>query len=183
VKRSAALIALLAIAACAAYPTSRTFYEPHASDGTPTNRTSCGYVNTRDSIRRTIDGVEISISPAHENIGQPHPASLPTSIGFTYRRAEVQVDLSKIRVRTEPDGATFEGEILEQRVRPTRRMEGEFLWNRGQLLFPKPAGLSEGITYVFLPGALQVGGREIVVSPFRFTRVTKQDVYYGSINC
>ena len=95
----------------------------------------------------------------------------------------MQADFSKIRLRTEADGRTFEGAVLEQRIESIRLIDGQFLSHRARLQFPEPTGLAGRIAYVFLPDALQVNSRLIAVSPFRFSRVTKQDVYYGSINC
>lgn len=177
------LLASLVLTGCAIYPTSRTFYEPNGADGKLENRTSCGYTKTRDSIRRTVEGIEISLSPSEEKFSPPYPASLPTYISFTYRVPGVQVDFSKIVLRTEPGGVVIEGRMLNTYERPTRRVDGEFHIKVGRLLFPEPAGVPEQVTFIFKPGALMLDGRAIPVLPFRFSRVTRDDVYYGSINC
>ncbi|MDP1928442.1 MAG: hypothetical protein Q8K62_08025 [Thiobacillus sp.] len=177
------LLASFVLAGCAVYPASRTFYEPNAADGKLENRTSCGYTNTRDSIRRTVEGVEIWLSPSDEKLSAPYPTSLQTNISFTYRISGVQVDFSKIVLRTEPEGVVIGGQVLSTYERPTLRIDGEFQRQTGQLLFPAPAGVPEQITIIFKPGALTVDGRVIPISPFRFSRVTRSDIYYGSINC
>lgn len=178
-----ALIASLILTGCAVYPTSRTFYEPNAEDGKLENRNSCGYTNTRDSIRRVVEGIEIALSPSEEKLSSPYPVSLPISISFTYRTPGVQVNYSKIVLRTEPEGVVNEGRVLKAYENPIRRIDGEFNIQRGYLLFPEPSGVPERITIIFKPGALSVDGRAIPVLPFRFSRVTRNDVYYGSINC
>lgn len=176
-------LASLVLTGCAIYPTSRTFYEPNPADGKLENRTSCGYTKTRDSIRRTVEGIEISLSPSEEKLSIPYPTSLQTYITFTYRIPGVQVDFSKIVLRAEPGDAVIEGRVLNAYERPTRRVDGEFYIKVASLQFPEPAGVPEQVTFIFKPGALMLDGRAIPVLPFRFTRVTRDDVYYGSINC
>src|SRR5689334_2291515 len=98
------LLTLVAIlGGCAIYPTSRTFYEPEAADGKPRNRVSCGYIRTRDVVTRVVEGIEISIAPADEEIADPRPGDLKTFFTFTFpgptfRSASIHVDPSKIKV-------------------------------------------------------------------------------------
>ena len=180
--RASVLLTVVCLSACAAYPTTRTFYEPDQADGKPENRASCGYMNTKDSIRRIVDGIEISISPAEENISTYGAGDLETFFGFSFRGADVRIDPSKIKV-TDGSQAIFQGQVLEQSTRPTRRPNGTFTWTTLRLVYPAPAGRIERLTYVFEPGSVTFDGKPVPVSAFNFTRVTKSDVYYGSINC
>lgn len=49
-------------------------------------------------------------------------------------------------------------------------------------VLPRPAS-SDEIAVVFLSGFIKLDGKQVEVAPFRFHKVTKLDVYYGSINC
>jgi hypothetical protein len=49
------------LAGCVVYPTSRTFYEPTAGEGSLRNQTGCGFLHTRDTVERTVNGVRVAV--------------------------------------------------------------------------------------------------------------------------
>jgi hypothetical protein len=134
-----------------------------------------------------VEGIEISIAPADEEIADPRPGDLKTFFTFTFpgptfRSASIHVDPSKIKV-ADDDGRLYQGRVLQEETRPSGRSDGIYTETIARLVYPEPAGRSRKLTYVFEPGSVMLGGRKIAIAPFRFTLVTKNDVYYGSINC
>ncbi len=174
---------VVTVCGCAVYPTTRTFYQADPADGTPQNRTSCGYTNTKDSVLRVVQGVEIFISPGTEELPANAVPSLVVQMGFSYPDGMANVVVDSAKIHVEVDGVTLKPEVVSASDRVDRRSKGYYRWISMQLRYPPPSGLTDQVKFVFQPGALQIDGHVVSVAPFRFSRVTKSDVYYGSINC
>lgn len=177
------LVFVIAISGCAVYPVSRTFYQVDPADGTPKNRNSCGYTNTKDSAERLVQGVEIFISPGEKDMSDTPDERLSTTISFSFPDGEVDVIVDPTKIIMEVDGEVLKPETLSATDRITRRSKGLYEWKRVMLIYPAPSGQKDNVKFVFQQGALKINGQIVPVAPFRFSRVTKSDIYYGSINC
>ena len=173
----------LLLGGCALYPTTRTFYEGNPADGVATNRMSCGYIHTRDSLRRVVNGVELDLAPGDESMHEPFSDALTLSVSLTWRDTQAALDISKIELLTDTDGRRFDPKIVNLQTRPIRQAGGTFQWQTARVVYPEPSGLANKVTFVFREDALTVNGQPLAVQPFHFSRVTKKDWYYGSINC
>ena len=175
---------VLAVGACAVYPSTRTFYEVDPSDGTPKNRASCGYTNTKDSVQRMVDGIEIFVSPGKkEDIsGDPDP-TFTVRIQFWLPEGMRDIAVDPSRVEVVVDGEALKPEVVANTERPSRRSQGNYKWLSLQLRYPSPSGLKKHLSVVFQSGAVLLNEHSVAVAPFRFSRVMKSDLYYGSINC
>lgn len=176
-------ISVAILGACATYPVTRTFYEIDPTDGTPKNRASCGYINTKDSAQRIVEGIEIFIAPGKEDVGSNPEPRLPVWMSFYLpdEMGDVAVNPAKIGVVIE--GTVLPPEVLSSTERLARRSQGNYKSKWLELRYPPPSGTADRVTFLFQSGALLLNGQPVAVAPFRFSRVTKSDIYYGSINC
>lgn len=165
------LTAVFAISACVVFPTSRTYYEPNPEDGEPTPSESCGYHRAaNDGLERHVEGVTISVFPYLED---DKPLRISFLISRTARSLAVdttQTELIAGAVIVAPD-TTEENE------------PGPYFSKSITLTFASAADAPPNIALTFKPGFLKVDGTDIALAPFRFRKVTKSDIYYGSINC
>ena len=166
----AAVLALMV--GCIAIPKSRTYYEPNSADGKLIQSASCGWNTTAlDAIERDVDGITLSVYPKYDN---EHPFRVYVLLGRTSKM--VGIDPDKLEVRFS-DGAAS--------VRPsTSSVEdaGPYAFKSINYVFSSSLEASE-IAITFLPGFIRLDGKDNETIQFRFRRVTKFDVYYGSINC
>lgn len=177
--RSFAVIMLAAqmLLGCVVYPTQRTYFEPNAMDGVPTPSQSCGYHNAKnDALVREVDGLHIQVTP-HLEEGKP----LSVTVLFRAPTA-ADVSLEKHELRSLVDGATFLP--VSQKITTYAPDKTHPYYSRWVTLQfqPVPEHLTE-IAIVFPIGSVSLNGQVFNLAPFRFRKVTRSDVYYGSINC
>ena len=167
-----AAILLTALAGCVVVPMNRTYYEPNPADGTPIRSASCGWNATAlDAIKKNVDGITISIYPKYD-VGRPLRFSV--LLGRTTKTADIDPEKVEIRLDDSAEG-----------VRPattSMRDAGPYFFKSIDYGFSSSLDANE-IAITFLPGFIKIDGRDIETTQFRFRRVTKSDVYYGSINC
>jgi len=167
---AASLLTLLV--GCVVAPVSRTYYEPNPADGIPSRSASCGYHRAaEDQLKREIEGITLSVLPRYKE-GQP--LAVYVLLGRTSKT--VELDPKKFEVRF---GAAAVG---EHPATTTVKDAGPYFLKSIAYDF-SPSLAAEDIAVTFLPGFIKLDGKEIPVAPFRFRKVTKLDVYYGSINC
>ncbi len=94
---------------------------------------------------------------------------------------DIAVDPSRVEVVV--DGEALKPEVVANTEHPSRRSQGNYKWLSLQLRYPSPSGLKKHLSVVFQSGAVLLNEHSVAVAPFRFSRVTKSDLYYGSINC
>ena len=165
-------ISLTVMVGCMVIPMNRTYYEPNSADGKPIQSASCGWNATAlDAIERDVDGITLSVYPKYDT---GHPFRVYVLLGRTSKA--VDIDPDKLEVRFS-DGATG--------VRPsTSSVEdaGPYAFKSIDYVFPSSLDANE-IAITFLAGFIKLDGKDTETMQFRFRRVTKSDVYYGSINC
>ena len=151
---------------------NRTYYEPNPADGIPIRSASCGWNATAlDSIKRDVDGITLSVYPTYD---AEHPLRVYVLLGRTSKT--VGLDSEKVEVRYGDNAAG---------IRPATtsvKDAGPYVFKSIDYGFALPPNANE-IAIMFLPGFIKLDGRDIEITQFRFRRVTKSDVYYGSINC
>ena len=167
-----AAILLTALAGCVVAPMNRTYYEPNPADGTPIQSASCGWNATAlDAIKKDVDGITISVYPTYD-AGKPLRFSV--LIGRTTKAADI--DPEKIEIRLGDSAAGVRPETTSMRD------AGPYISKRIDYELSSSLDANE-IVITFLSGFIKLDGRDIEITQFRFRRVTKSDVYYGSINC
>jgi hypothetical protein len=171
------ILAAVAMASCVVYPTQRTYFEPNGQYGTPTPSTSCGYHNARnDALVRDVTRLHVQVSP-HLMEGKP------LSVTVLFRGSSVaDVSPEKYELRSLPSGLAF---------RPISHKINTYMPDRSHPYYSRwlhlefsavPEELNE-IAVVFLSGSVSLNGQVVDLAPFRFSKTTKNDIYYASINC
>lgn len=162
------------LTACVVIPINRTYYEPNPADGIPSKSSSCGYHSTaEDMLRRDVDGntgIILSVLPSQKE-GQP----LSVYLLISKSTFNVTIDPEKLGIRFE------KGEIVRPATTTMKDAGPNFLKSINYV-FPKAFSANE-IAVVFYRGFININGHEIDIAPFRFKKITKPDIYYGSINC
>jgi hypothetical protein len=170
--RATALGLLTLLVGCVVAPVNRTYFEPNPADGTPTRSASCGYHRAaEDQLKRDIEGITLSVLPRYKE-GQP--LAVYVLLGRTSKT--VELDPKKFEVRF---GSAAVG---EHPATTNVKDAGPYFFKSIDYVFP-PSLVADDIAVIFLPGFIKLDGREVAVAPFRFRKVIKLDVYYGSINC
>ena len=179
-----AWMAALSLESCAVYPTSRTFYEPNADDGSVTNRGSCGYMTTHDAIERNVGGVVLKIFIGDEDEPSGRPDTLDVHITASHKEDGTTIDQTKVTVSAEGDSKELHGNFMPPvAAKLGLKWQDDPRYLGISIQYPAPAGTYDAIVVKFASGALRLHGQTLDVQPFRFHRVKKHDVYYGSINC
>ena len=167
-----AAVSLVMLVGCVVVPMSRTYYEPNSADGTPIRSASCGWNATAlDGLKREIDGTAISIFPKYE---KGVPLRIVVLIGRPTRSTELAPEQMELRATDAKTGV--------RSVTTDTKAAGPYFYRSISYSFP-PEFDADEFEVTFLTGFIKIDGREIDVSPFRFKRTTKTDVYFGSINC
>ena len=175
-------VGVVGLSGCVVYPTTRTFYEPNSADGRAQNRSSCGFNKTHDSLERGIDGAIIQVSPGLEREPQALGQTLTVSISIITDPSHAIVKPELIELRSPQSGIARRGTVDRYKVdgpRPGWAHDTHWI----TLTFDLPAGTGTDISIEIPSQALTVNGNMTALAPFRFARVTKKDIYYGSINC
>ena len=160
------------LSGCVVVPMNRTYYEPNAADGTPIRSSSCGWnATSRDALERDVAGVTVSVYPTYE---PGRPLRIYILLSRSDKTVEIVQENVEIKVGDGP-----------QKYRPTAvkiKDAGPYFFKSIDYEFPIADSASE-IAVVFSTGFIKVNGHDMEILPFRFNRVTKSDVFYGSINC
>lgn len=169
-----AIISAVLVSACVVLPVNRTYYEPNPADGKLVRSTSCGWHRTaNDTLERYIDGTNttISVLPRYEE-------EKPLLVHLLIRGSSgVELNAERVELRVGSSKSAVQPRKVEvSDARP-------YFYKSIELTFPPSVSAEEEIAVVLLPGFLTVDGIRMVTTPFRFRKVTKGDVYYGSINC
>jgi hypothetical protein len=181
------LVAVLSLGSCVVYPTERTYYEPNPDDGNYPS--ACGYMTTHNVIERSIDGVDVRIIVGgYDEEPSKRPETLDVYIRVHYQGEGVAIDPTKVSISAEGSATELRGSLLHP---PESQVGHGYQKQAGRvsqtitlnIRYPAPAGLFDALSVKFDSGALQLKGEAQDVRPFRFRRVKKHDVYYGSINC
>jgi hypothetical protein len=172
-------VALIPVAmqACTFYSTDRTFFEPNTEDGKPTKSSSCGF-RLSDALERQLPEALISVAPLYD-----HEHKRPLMISVLVRTTDraVHVNPQAIELQTEV-GRIYQPTDWRRQaygLMPNHRHWNEFV----TLTYTLDAAELRDITIAFRRDAVAVKGKPLEISPFRFTKVTKPDSYYSSINC
>jgi hypothetical protein len=163
---------LIALAGCVVAPMTRTYYEPNPADGKPIRSTSCGWNATAlDALQRDLKEIAVSVFPKYE---KGRPFRVHVLLGRT--SSSMELDPRKLELRTSSENAKIPPDTTNAKA------AGPYFSRSIDYTFPASFDADE-IVVTFLPGFIKLDGKEIDISPFRFKRATKSDVYYGSINC
>jgi hypothetical protein len=180
------------VTSCVLYPTSRTFYEVDPADATPQSRDACGY-SRNDSAVRFVQGIEIGITVGAIRIQENPDPVLDVGVSFSFPEELTGIAVDPKKVWINVGGDLLQPSSVESRESHNLRIDPQgarfdfkrkpYIWMFNELVYPPPSGLQDNLTFVFQSGALQIDGDDVYVAPFRFYKVTKSDLYYGSINC
>jgi hypothetical protein len=155
---------------CVLAPVSRTYYEPNKLDGTPTPSQSCGYHRAaNDGLKRSILNIEIYVFPRYIE-GEP------LQVNVLIQKGPQEVVLNPKNIQLISSGHSFPPESVMVKD------AGPYFYKSIQYRFPAPAA-GDMISILPLPEFINERQYGIDVAAFRFSRVTKLDIYYGSINC
>ena len=163
------------LGSCVVYPTSRTFYEPTTGEGSLRNQTGCGFLHTRDTVERKVNGVRVAVLVGAEREGaERHPDLYVT---LTIEGPVDSWDIKTTAVLLVPEGFNVE-------LAPDLATDfGDANFTRWTLHYADPAGKAERLEIRFGAGALVIRGAAVELAPLHFRRVNKSDAYMGSINC
>src|SRR3990172_42044 len=163
---------------CVVFPVTRTYFEPNIEDGRPTRSSSCGYNRTADdSLERDSDGLHIQVSPSYQ------PGS-PVSVTILFQGSVGDMDLQpeQFELHSVSDGSIYKPSDISRNVyRPDKSHPYHSIWIH--ITYPVVSEKLQGIKFVFPNGSIMRNGVSINMNPFRFNKVTKSYLYYGSINC
>lgn len=169
----AAIALALTLSACVVFPTNRTYFEPNAADGKPIQSASCGYHRTaNDGVSGLIGTVEIEIFPAFAD-------DRPLQVHLRIPRSSPQADLLPELIVLNATGQAPEIHASTT----TRQRAGPYFNSVVDLVFPVEAGKLTDFSIEFLRGSVSVAGTPQDAARFRFSKIQKTDIYYGSINC
>lgn len=170
------VLATLFLTSCVA-PLSHTYFIPNTNDGKPVRTSSCGFFkNNEDSLERKIGDLNVTVMPKYFSDGK-----LTVTFFLLYSSASIAFDPDKV-------------EVLETTKRialqPINKRVSSYGPDRTHpytlsvtLFFSATATDIDSLKVIARPGALSVGGREIILEPYRFKQRTSTDLYYASINC
>ena len=164
---------------CVAYPTTRTYFEPNASDGKPVPSRSCGYHAAKnDALIRNIPEVHIQVSP-HFTKSKP----ISVSVLFQYVTGRIlALEPGLFELHSLSDGKVFKPLNVKTSTQYPDRSHPYFSeWIH--LAYAPTSDDLNSIAIVFPKGAVVVRDIGVELKPFRFQRVEKSDFYYSSINC
>jgi hypothetical protein len=172
---------------CVYYPTVRTFYQPNSDDGKILS-TGCDYLTTHNTIERQINGATVTISLGDSDLATTHAETVDVHIRAIYEGADISIDPALVSVSADGVGLEIHGFLLSPIVTKIERgyqKKAGRVWQSisVDIRYPSPAGRYEALSLKFGSGAIRLSGEVQDVPPFRFSRVTKHDVLYRSINC
>ncbi len=172
------LLILYWVTGCALYPTSRTYFEPNAEDGSPRSSMSCGYHAAKnDSLLREYDDFELKITP-HYQEGE----NLRVTVLVQSKENSITIDPNKIRLLSSSQrGMTSPAEAKKTYYEPRNNWPYYMKWNH--IIYPVKSESLKSITIVFNSDSMFLNGHALGVKSFRFNKTTKKDIYYASINC
>jgi len=167
----------LALLGCVLYPTQRTYFEPNAMDGVPTPSRSCGYHKARnDALARDTDGLHVQVSPAIHD-------EEPMSVTVLFRApSPAEVSPDRFQLWSLPNETRFPPvsyEVTRYEPDVSHPYYSTWVTLRFQVM---PEQLTE-IAVVFPIGSVSLNGATVDLAQFRFSKTTKSDIYYSSINC
>jgi hypothetical protein len=171
-----AILTALLLASCVA-PLSHTYFVPNPSDGKPVRSSSCGFLtNNENSLERKFGDFSINVTPQYLSDGK-----LSVTFFLLYPSQDIAFNSEKVEVRE-----TTKDIVLK----PTNTRTSSYGPDRTHpytlavtLYFPATASDIVSLTVSVHQGALTIGGREILLEPFRFKQETSTDFFYASINC
>ena len=170
-------VASAPIGACALYPTTHTYYEPDSRDGVPVDSQGCGYFRTgKDSLERETPGLTLTVTPSLKK-------DEPVSAMVVFRYPSGVLDLRGELVGMHLGNSVFEPTEFRTKLFPAHTTHGPENHQWLYLTFPAAAGTPEEISINFHEGAVRKDGAAVSISPFRFKKITKKDLYLASINC
>jgi hypothetical protein len=171
------VVLIVGLSGCVLYPTQRTYFAPDERDGTPGPSSSCGYNAARnDSVSRDFNGLYLKVSPTLEEGKRVSASMLFRGAPFTI------IDPTKYELHSLPTGAVFkvvDYKVTKQAPDISHRYYSTWLHITYGV---EPAGLTE-IAIVFPANSVIVQGEPLAPTQFRFRKITKNDIYYSSINC
>lgn len=163
------LACTIALAGCVVFPTNRTYYEPNAEDGQLSRSGSCGYHTTAlDTLERDVGGVRLRVSPEYD---ESPTLIVHVAIPRTWPIPTIEPSLARLR----------DGQRVLEPQKVVAKDGGPYFYML--ITYTFPAASTDHIAFVPLPGFLNVREAPAEVAPFRFSKKTKADVFYGSINC
>jgi hypothetical protein len=171
--------------ACTFYSTDRTFFEPNTDDGKPTKSSSCGF-RLSDALERQLPEALILVAPLYDHESRArsdegHKRPLMISVLVRTPDRAVNVNPQAIELRTEV-GRVYQP--THWRRQAYGLMPNQPHWNEFvTLTYTLDAAELRDVTIAFRRDAVAVKGKLLEIRPFRFTKVTKPDSYYSSINC
>ena len=163
---------LSALVGCVVAPLNRTYYEPNPADGIPIRSASCGWNTTAlDAIKKDVDGITISVYPTYD---AGHHLRFSVLLGRTPKKVDIDPEKMEFRFDDKASNAQPENSGVKN--------ADPYYSKKIDFVLPSSVNAND-IAITFLPGFIKLDGRDIMSTKFRFRRVTKPDVYYGSINC
>jgi hypothetical protein len=172
------LMVTVFLTGCVILPVSRTYFEPNIVDGQAERSSSCGYSRTAyDSLVRDVDGMNIHIIP---NYREGHFVAV--TILFQYPSGDMTVQPEEFELKSLSDGRTFKPTDVNRHGWGPDKPH-PYLTTSFYVTYPVMSETLEGIELIFPAGTIIRNGLTVNLAPFRFNKVTKFDIYYGSINC
>lgn len=170
-----AVVVSVLLAGCVVYPTSRTFYEPTSGEGTLRNQTSCGFLHTRDTVERNVNGVRVAVMVGSERESADRQPDLYVTLTIEGPFGSWDIKTSQVLLVPEGSNVGLAPDLATD--------SGNSHFTRWTLHFADPAGKAERLEIRFGVGALTIRGAAVELAPLHFRRVKKSDAYMGSINC
>lgn len=163
---------------CVVFPITRTYFEPNLEDGKAQRSSSCGYNRTaHDSLERDVDDLHVLVSPSYQEGRQ-----LSVTFLFRFPSGDTGVRPELFELYSLSDGKTYKPVDIRNNVYgPDKTHPYTSIWVH--LKYPVISENLESIKFVFPVDSITRNDLSVNLAPFRFNKVKKSDVYYGSINC
>ena len=139
---------------------------------------SCGYHATRnDALARDLPGLHVQVAPSLE---QRKPISV--TILFRSKDGDVQVTAQQFLLKAGANGVSYAPvDVKRTYYGPDKARPYHSLWFTVTF---EPTSNELNEIALLLPGdSVLLGGQALALEPFRFRKVQREDIYYGSINC
>lgn len=139
---------------------------------------SCGYHRAHnDSLTRDVDKLRFTVFPEFRK-----GKRLSVTVAVLFERGALQLSPEKWEVRTTPEDRTVTAVVERSESQPPD-ISHPYHTEWRHLEYAVSSDEPNDVTFVLPPGTVIFDGNPVDVAPFRFSKVTKWDIFYGSINC
>jgi hypothetical protein len=184
------LLSSVLVCGCVLFPTTHTMFEPDTAEGKLVDSDVCGYLfNNKDQLVRNKEEYELQIRASIK----PDNNNLSIFFRIVPASADIEIDFSQLLLTVGSGAKRYKPSSISRHQYRTPYRTDDLVRSREFLekdtnkfffvRFPIAPEEVEEFSLEFGLGAVSIGKRELTLTPIKFRKVKKSDVYYGSINC